>query len=102
MGLNNFYFLLQFVLLLAVLAAVPLCRRRRDSRMTGRIQLGILLLYSYFFLYLADWRVCLCIAADTLLAYVCARRMERCQDKREKRRIAVWGGYLPAHRSRIL
>lgn len=92
MGLNNFYFLLQFILLLAVLAAVPLCRRQRDSRMTGRIQLGILLLYSYFFLYLADWRVCLCIVADTLLAYVCARRMERCQDKRERRRIAVWGG----------
>lgn len=94
MALNDFSFLILFVLLLVLFFVFELLKKTVNTNTVNRMQLVCLLASSYYFVYCADWRFCLCVAAETVIAYVCARLVERAEDARKKRAHAVWGGAL--------
>ncbi len=70
MGLNNYYFIIQAVFLLLALGILQLFRTGCRDYLIGRIQLLILLAYSYCFIGKADWRFAVCVLVDTAIAYV--------------------------------
>lgn len=67
MSLNSFSFFLYFPPLVAVMAVFGLFRKKWKT--AGKLQLFILLAFSYFFIYASDWRFCICIFVITALAY---------------------------------
>lgn len=92
MALNDFNFLILFVLLLVLFFVFELLKKTVNTNTVNRLQLLCLLASSYYFVHCADWRFCLCVAAETVIAYVCARLIERAEDVSKKRAHAVWGG----------
>lgn len=92
MGLNNFFFIIQFVILSTILFILQIIRNKSKNRCIMRIQLGVLLLYSLFFLYSADWKYCLCVAVDTFIAYGCGVLIHCTEDEKTQRKIAAGGG----------
>lgn len=92
MGLSNFYFILQFSILLLLLAVLQIIRGRSGSRFPARLQIFILLLYSFFFLGYTDWKFCLSLGFAVILSYSCGLLMDHAKAQGAKNVIAVWGG----------
>ena len=80
MSINSFRFLCIFALLLIIFTGLQLIRKK--SGWAGKAQLGILLLFSYYFIFKADWRFCVCIACVTLIAYGTSILLEKTSNKR--------------------
>ena len=70
MSLNSFIFIFYFAVLLVPMAILQQLRKRKEE--LGRIQLLLLLLFSYFFILKTDWRFCLCVIGVTALSYFVA------------------------------
>ena len=77
MTLNSFSFLLYFTVLVAVLFVLQLFRRNeKNVWITTRLQIWMLLFFSFFFICKSDWRFCICVVAVTLLAYLFGRLID--------------------------
>lgn len=68
MTLNSFHFVVYFVAFVVVLALLQLVRRKYE--VVGKVQLILLLLFSYFFIYKSSWKFCVCVFAYTCFVYV--------------------------------
>ncbi len=67
MALNNFSFMIFFILVLAVMFILQILRRRSGS--FSNLQKALLLVFSYAFIMLSDWRSCVVIALYSLFVY---------------------------------
>lgn len=94
MSLNNIYFIIQFILLVIVMSVLQFFRTQQWANSISRIQLIIILIYSYFFILSIDWRFALCIAIITIIAYVCGILTGRSQDSLKSRKFAILGVIL--------
>ena len=94
MALNNFGFLILFVLLTVFWVGLELLKKIIRGEIISRVQILGLLIFSYYFLYCADWRFCLCVVVETVIAYVCALLVDRNSETKKKRICAAWGGIL--------
>lgn len=70
MGLNSLHFVIQFVVLMLVMSVLQFIRNRRWNNAISRLQIIILLVYSYFFVASVDYRFAICIGGVTLVAYI--------------------------------
>ena len=86
MSINSFRFLCIFALLIIIVAGVQLIGKKSGG--VRKAQLGILLLFSYYCIFKADWRFCLCVLAVTLIAYTIALLFEKTKNPK----ILVGGG----------
>lgn len=68
MALNNFSFIIFFLLLLSIMFILQFLRRLNSS-LFSRLQKILILVSSYVFIALSDWRFCLVIALYTLFVY---------------------------------
>lgn len=89
MALNSFCFILCFVPLFAVMLFLQAIRGKFDK--VGRVQLLVLLIFSYFFICYSDIRFGICVALVTVIAYFAGLFMEIKPDKRSI--LALEGGY---------
>lgn len=94
MALNDFSFLILFVVLTVFFVGLEFLKKIIKAGVISRVQVLGLLVFSYYFLYCADWRFCLCVVAETMIAYICAMLVSRAAETKKKRIYAVWGGYL--------
>lgn len=89
MGLNNIYFISSFFLLLALLIVCQLLRLKipqlEEKIVLG--QKGLLLLYSYLFAGILDYRFAVCIAIITIGTYLVALYFHK-----TKETFVIWGG----------
>ena len=92
MSINSFRFLCIFALLIIIVAGVQLIGKKSGG--VRKAQLGILLLFSYYYIFKADWRFCLCVLAVTLIAYTIALLFEK--TKNPKILVGGGGGYNPS------
>lgn len=99
MGLNNFYFIIHFAVLIMIMFLLQHIRSRRWTETLGRTQIIVLLLYSYYFVASVDWRFVLCVVIVTIITYVCGLLIERARqsDKQlqsygKARKIVIGGG----------
>lgn len=67
MTLNSFHFVIYFAAFVVVLALIQLVRRKYEA--VGKVQLILLLLFSYFFIYKSSWKFCVCVLAYTCFIY---------------------------------
>lgn len=79
MIINSFRFLCIFAVLVIIMGGLQLIRKKSDK--VGKVQLGILLLFSYYYIFKADWRFCICIACVTLIAYSMSIMLEKTKKK---------------------
>ena len=77
MSLNSFRFVIYFAALFVVMVVLQLLRKK--TAIAGKVQLPLLLAFSYFFILKSDWRFCICVAAVTVLTYVVAIRIEKAE-----------------------
>lgn len=71
MTLNSFYFVVYFAILYIILFTLQRFRNRGGvDRKISCIQLILLLLFSYFFIYKSSWKFCVCVLAYTCFVYV--------------------------------
>lgn len=70
MSLNSLIFIIYFAVLLVPLAILQQLKKRKEE--LDRIQLLLLLLFSYFFIIKTDWRFCLCVIGVTAISYLFA------------------------------
>ncbi|MCR5203571.1 MAG: MBOAT family protein [Lachnospiraceae bacterium] len=75
MSLNSFHFVLYFCAAVVLVALLQLLRNK--LRIAGTLQLAGLLLFSYFLIYMSDWRFCLCIAGVTVWTYLFGLQLEK-------------------------
>lgn len=70
-SLNSFSFVMAFSILLAFMAVFQALRKYGTNMdfLCGRVQLIILLVFSYTFICLTDFRFGVCVAAETLITY---------------------------------
>ena len=68
MTLNSFHFVVYFAAFVVVLSLLQLVRRKYE--VVGKLQLILLLLFSYFFIYKSSWKFCVCVLAYTCFVYV--------------------------------
>lgn len=68
MTLNSFRFIVYFAAFVVVLSILQLIRRKYEA--VGKLQLILLLLFSYFFIYKSSWKFCICVLAYTCFVYV--------------------------------
>lgn len=92
MGLNNIFFICSFFLLLALLIVCQLLRLKMPQLEEKMIigQKGLLLLYSYLFAGILDYRFAVCIAIITIGTYLVALYYRKTRET-----FVIWGG---AHR----
>ncbi len=77
MGLNNFFFIVQFVILFIFLSVLQIIRSKWLLENIGRVQIFILLFYSYYFVGSVNWRFAVCVALVTIIAYGGGQLIER-------------------------
>ena len=101
MGLNSLFFLIQLIALVSVLLILQIIRNKRWAHTVGRLQIIILLIYSYYFVGSVDWRFAICVAAVTLIAFGCGLLIGKYREGNKisvkisnSRKIAIWGGIL--------
>jgi alginate O-acetyltransferase complex protein AlgI len=100
MGLNNFFFIVQFVILFIFLSVLQIIRSKWLLEDIGRVQIFILLFYSYYFVGSVNWRFAVCVALVTIIAYGGGQLIERAKQlgkpsqKVRKIAICVWGGVI--------
>lgn len=71
MALNSFSFILYFTALFMLLCLLQFVRKKEKLSSTmGYLQLMLLLLFSYFFIYKSSWKFCICVLAYTCFVYV--------------------------------
>ena len=89
MGLNNIYFICSFFLLLALLIVCQLLRLKMPQLEEKMIigQKGLLLLYSYLFAGILDYRFAVCIAIITIGTYLVALYYRKTRET-----FVIWGG----------
>ena len=80
MSLNSFRFVIFFVALFVVMVVLQLLRKK--TAFFRKVQLILLLAFSYFFILKSDWRFCICVAAVTVLTYVVAIRIEKTENSK--------------------
>lgn len=71
MTLNSFHFVVYFAAFVVILSILQLVRRKHEA--VGKVQLILLLLFSYFFIYKSSWKFCVCVLAYTCFVYVVGR-----------------------------
>lgn len=71
MTLNSFHFVVYFAAFVVVLALLQLVRRKYEA--VGKVQLILLLLFSYFLIYKSSWKFCVCVLAYTCFVYAVGR-----------------------------
>lgn len=71
MTLNSFHFVVYFAVFVVVLSLLQLVRRKYE--VVGKLQLILLLLFSYFLIYKSSWKCCVCVLAYTCFVYVVGR-----------------------------
>lgn len=70
MSLNSFFFILYFAVLFIVLFILQFLRKyRRIENKIINVQLVLLLIFSYAFIYTHSWKCCLCVLAYTCFVY---------------------------------
>ena len=78
MALNSFTFIIYFTLLLILMFICQLFRKNDMLKHTfGQIQIYILLLFSYFFIYKSSWRFCICVLLYTCFVYLVGLRLKQ-------------------------
>jgi D-alanyl-lipoteichoic acid acyltransferase DltB (MBOAT superfamily) len=80
MALNNFYFMVAFIPLFIVLLLLQAFRAKCDKG--GRMQLLVLLVFSYFFICYSDIRFGVCLVIVTAIAYITGLLIELLSNKR--------------------
>jgi len=95
MGLHNFYFIIQLIVLVCTLVFLQIVRKKtsRDS-IFAKIQQALILLYSYFFLFTANWKFCICVAAVSLIAYATGMLINKSGTEKHRKHWAMRGGIL--------
>ncbi len=82
MALNSFKFVIFFSLLFTLLTALELVKKRSPCKKIARIQTILLLLFSYFSIFTADWRFCLCVFVATIWTFFLAKAIQNAKNKR--------------------
>lgn len=79
MFLNDFQFIILFLFILLILSVCQAGRKLKGKLgiLSGRVQLALLLLFSYAVICSADIRCGICVAVETLISYVIARIIGR-------------------------
>ena len=90
MSLNSFRFIILFAVLFVVMIVLQLVRKK--TAIAGKVQLLLLLAFSYFFILKSDWRFCICVAAVTALTYVLAILIEKNSGERRRKILLTGGG----------
>ena len=91
MALNSFKFIVCFALLFAVLLSLELIKKFFASKRIARIQLILLLLFSYTLVFLTDWRFGVCILFTTLLTYILGRKIQKSESCNYKKAFLITG-----------
>ena len=79
MSLNGFRFLILFAAIFFILLLLQVGRKGKADYICGRIQLVILLLFSYALIFSVDIRFGICILAETVITYIIGRLIKNCQ-----------------------
>ncbi len=74
MSLNSFKFIVLFAVFFLVMLAVQLIKKKELVR---KIQIVLLLLFSYFFVFTSSWKFCICVAVITVITYVLGLLIEK-------------------------
>lgn len=68
MVLNSFHFVVYFAVFFVIMVLLQLVRKKYEK--IGKLQLFLLILFSYFFIYKSSWKFCMCIFVYTCFVYV--------------------------------
>lgn len=78
MTLNNFYFILSLIVLVAVLFFLQILRKNQKiENKCSFIQRLVLLIFSYICIYYVNWKFWLCIVGYTIFIYIFAIAVEK-------------------------
>lgn len=94
MSLNNLNFLLYFAFIYVVMAVVELVFRIWKKNIFRKIQIVVLLLFSYFFIYRFDWRFTICIFLYTVFIYLFGQIIERIVSDKGKHIMLLIGSMI--------
>lgn len=92
MSLHSLGFIAFVAGLVAVLGIIQLLRQKWG--ILSRVQLFVILVGSYYFIYLYDKICCACIFAVTIWSYSFGRLIGICREHKNKSRMLLWGGSI--------
>ncbi len=85
MTLISLNFIFCFTALFAVLSGLEIIKKFFSAKVIARIQIVLLLLFSYALIFLADWRFCACILFATALTYILASCVQKAKTQKSKK-----------------
>lgn len=77
MTLNSFNFIILFAVLLVILCVSQIIKSYKSAVIMKKVQLIILLLFSFFYVYKSSWRFGICILVYAIFVYVVAIYLEK-------------------------
>lgn len=89
MSLHSFGFILFMAGLVTVLGLLQLIRRKWEA--LSRVQLSVILIGSYYFIYLYDKICCACIFAVTVWSFIFGKLIGNYRKYRNRSRMLLWG-----------
>lgn len=84
MSLNSFNFVFFLCILLVVMSILQLFRRITSFKNVDRVQLIVLLAFSYAFVFFNNWKYCICLLVITIITYLAGISINTIQDSRKK------------------
>lgn len=84
MTLNSFGFIIYLIALLFMMFVLQVIRNRTGKPVLGRVQLAVLLAFSFFFVYKTDWKFCICVLLIAVYTYLLGLRIEQTDAKKQK------------------
>ena len=94
MGLNSISFIICFFALFVLMSVLQIIRIKTNYEIVSRLQILILLLFSYCFVVTADWKFAVLLAAVTLIAYVSGLIIPLFKTVKKRRNAAIVSGVL--------
>ena len=79
MSLNSFNFIILFAVILVCMSVLQGVRKKFETIKT--VQLSLLLVASYLYTFLSDWKFCICLVLVTIISYTCAIKIEQTKKK---------------------
>lgn len=81
MPLNSFTFLIYFAVLLTILTIFQGLRRiQKAEAVIKNIQISILFIFSLFFIFMVNWRFCLCVLVVAIISYLTGLWIEKARN----------------------
>lgn len=82
MALNNFFFIIYFTVLIIMMTGLQFLRIKFSDVFWSKVQLALLLIYSYAFIGITDWRFVICIVIVSLFSFLSGLLISRIKSRR--------------------